>query len=153
MATVTSSATPSAAKPLITFAQLQEHTSKDNLWILLHKKVYDVTKFVDEHPGGDEVMLAEKGPPQLFGINSQTDWSHPGRDASEAFEDVGHSDEARSLLDAMLVGDFDTNGPLKVKSIPAATSIGVERPQQGSILPYLIPLAFIIAYTAYRMSA
>ncbi|KZS97830.1 cytochrome b5 [Sistotremastrum niveocremeum HHB9708] len=136
MATVTSSATPSAAKPLITFAQLQEHTSKDNLWILLHRKVYDVTKFVDEHPGGDEVMLAEKG-----------------RDASEAFEDVGHSDEARSLLDAMLVGDFDTNGPLKVKSIPAATSIGVERPQQGSILPYLIPLAFIIAYTAYRMSA
>lgn len=31
-----------------------------------------------------------------------------GQDATEAFEDVGHSDEARELLPAMLVGDFDS---------------------------------------------
>jgi cytochrome b involved in lipid metabolism len=30
-----------------------------------------------------------------------------GQDATEAFEDVGHSDEARALLPAMLVGDFE----------------------------------------------
>lgn len=29
-----------------------------------------------------------------------------GRDATEAFEDVGHSDEARELLGPMFVGDF-----------------------------------------------
>lgn len=29
------------------------------------------------------------------------------RDATEAFEDVGHSDEARALLKDMLVGDFE----------------------------------------------
>lgn len=29
-----------------------------------------------------------------------------GRDASEAFEDVGHSDEARDMLPKMLVGEF-----------------------------------------------
>lgn len=28
------------------------------------------------------------------------------RDATEAFEDVGHSDEARELLGPMYVGDF-----------------------------------------------
>jgi len=28
-----------------------------------------------------------------------------GRDATEAFEDVGHSDEARAILDKYLVGD------------------------------------------------
>lgn len=33
----------------------------------------------------------------------------PGKDATEAFEDVGHSDEARALLPDMLVGTFDTN--------------------------------------------
>lgn len=27
-----------------------------------------------------------------------------GQDATEAFEDVGHSDEAREILDAMIVG-------------------------------------------------
>lgn len=44
---------------------------------------------VHQHPGGDEVMLEEAG-----------------RDATEAFEDVGHSDEARELLGPMFVGDF-----------------------------------------------
>jgi cytochrome b involved in lipid metabolism len=29
-----------------------------------------------------------------------------GQDATEAFEDVGHSDEAREILDGMLVGSL-----------------------------------------------
>ena len=29
-----------------------------------------------------------------------------GQDATEAFEDVGHSDEAREILDKLLVGDL-----------------------------------------------
>jgi cytochrome b involved in lipid metabolism len=33
--------------------------------------------------------------------------SSSGQDATEAFEDVGHSDEARALLPDMLVGDFE----------------------------------------------
>jgi cytochrome b involved in lipid metabolism len=33
-----------------------------------------------------------------------------GKDATEAFEDVGHSDEARALLPAMKVGEFE-KGP------------------------------------------
>jgi hypothetical protein len=32
---------------------------------------------------------------------------HPGKNATEAFEDVGHSDEARGMLTKMLVGDFE----------------------------------------------
>lgn len=52
--------------------------------------MYNVAKFLDEHPGGDEVILAEAG-----------------QDATEAFEDVGHSDEARALLPDMLVGELD----------------------------------------------
>lgn len=52
--------------------------------------VYDVSKFMDEHPGGDEVLISEGG-----------------RDATDAFEDVGHSDDARALLKGMLKGDMD----------------------------------------------
>lgn len=32
--------------------------------------------------------------------------SRSGRDATEAFEDVGHSDEARAMLPKMLLGEF-----------------------------------------------
>ena len=33
-----------------------------------------------------------------------------GKDATEAFEDVGHSDEARGLLEGMFVGEFEKDG-------------------------------------------
>jgi cytochrome b involved in lipid metabolism len=45
--------------------------------------------FVDEHPGGEEVLL-DVG----------------GQDSTEAFEDVGHSDEAREILEGLLVGNL-----------------------------------------------
>lgn len=45
--------------------------------------------FPDEHPGGDEVLFNEAG-----------------KDATEAFEDVGHSDESRELLEKYEVGTF-----------------------------------------------
>ena len=30
-----------------------------------------------------------------------------GKDATEAFEDIGHSDEAREMLEKYLVGELD----------------------------------------------
>lgn len=33
-----------------------------------------------------------------------------GKDATEAFEDVGHSDEARGLLPGLLVGELEEGG-------------------------------------------
>ncbi|PWN95908.1 putative cytochrome b5 [Tilletiopsis washingtonensis] len=74
----------------ITQAELEEHQSQKDLWLLIDGKVYDVSKFMDEHPGGDEVLTSEGG-----------------KDATEAFEDVGHSDDARSLLGPMLVGKME----------------------------------------------
>ena len=36
---------------LFTIEQLKEHGSRESLWLLLHGKVYDVTKFLDEVSG------------------------------------------------------------------------------------------------------
>ncbi|KAF4309979.1 Major facilitator superfamily [Botryosphaeria dothidea] len=70
-----------------TYSDVSEHTSKKDLYIVVDDKVYNCTSFVDEHPGGEEVLL-DVG----------------GQDATEAFEDVGHSDEAREILEGLLVG-------------------------------------------------
>jgi len=51
--------------------------------------VYDVTKYLDDHPGGAEVML-----------------DVAGQDADEFFEDIGHSKEARSELLKYYIGEF-----------------------------------------------
>ena len=36
--------------PLITYAELSKHRSKDSCWILVNAKAYDVTAFLDDHP-------------------------------------------------------------------------------------------------------
>ncbi|KAF3917957.1 hypothetical protein ABW20_dc0110492 [Dactylellina cionopaga] len=70
-----------------TYAQVTAGDSKENLLVIIDEKVYNVSKFVDEHPGGEEVLL-----------------DVAGQDGTEAFEDVGHSDEAREILANYLVG-------------------------------------------------
>ncbi|RVW19114.1 Cytochrome b5 [Vitis vinifera] len=65
-------------------------------------KVYDVTKFLEDHPGGDDVLL-----------------SATGKDATDDFEDVGHSSSARAMMDEFHVGDIDTATiPSKVNYTP-----------------------------------
>ncbi|KAL5467686.1 hypothetical protein EMCRGX_G031949 [Ephydatia muelleri] len=56
--------------PAYTWEQIKEHNHSKSLWVVVHDNVYDVTKFLEEHPGGEEVMLEQAG-----------------RDATEAFED------------------------------------------------------------------
>ncbi|KAF3907954.1 hypothetical protein ABW21_db0206536 [Orbilia brochopaga] len=53
----------------VTYAELSTYDTKEKLYVAIHEKVYDVTKFVDEHPGGEEVLL-----------------DVAGQDATEAFE-------------------------------------------------------------------
>ncbi|KAI9926770.1 hypothetical protein ASPWEDRAFT_177220 [Aspergillus wentii DTO 134E9] len=71
-----------------TLKEIETHNTKKDLFMIVHDKVYDCGSFVDEHPGGEEVLL-DVG----------------GQDATEAFEDVGHSDEAREILDGLFVGN------------------------------------------------
>ncbi|KAI3644335.1 hypothetical protein MP228_010499 [Amoeboaphelidium protococcarum] len=68
------------------------HQAKTDIWFTVHNQVYNVTKFLDEHPGGEEVLL-----------------EHAGQDATEAFEDVGHSEDAREQLKDYLVGSLKTS--------------------------------------------
>ncbi|EOD49271.1 cytochrome b5 [Neofusicoccum parvum] len=91
-----------------TFSDVSEHASKKDLYIVVHDKVYNCTSFVDEHPGGEEVLL-DVG----------------GQDATEAFEDVGHSDEAREILDGLLVGTLKRQpGDPEPKANAAPSSSG-----------------------------
>jgi cytochrome b involved in lipid metabolism len=43
-------------------AELAAHKTRETgVWIAIHGEVYDVTNFLDEHPGGPEVILDEAG--------------------------------------------------------------------------------------------
>ncbi|GAB2221866.1 hypothetical protein Droror1_Dr00013057 [Drosera rotundifolia] len=74
------------------FEEVSKHNSNKDCWLIINGKVYDVTPFMEDHPGGDEVLL-----------------SATGKDATNDFEDVGHSDSARELMEKYYVGEIDVS--------------------------------------------
>ncbi|XP_072278677.1 cytochrome b5 type B [Pyxicephalus adspersus] len=72
-----------------TLEEVQKRNSAKELWLVIHGRVYDITSFVEEHPGGEEVLFEQAG-----------------ADATESFEDVGHSVDAREMLNQYYIGDL-----------------------------------------------
>ncbi|KAH6988361.1 cytochrome b5-like heme/steroid binding domain-containing protein [Ilyonectria destructans] len=70
--------------------EIKKHWGKGDIWIALHGNVYDVSDFMEDHPGGADALLEQVGV-----------------DATSAFEDVGHSSDARTLLEDLKIGRAD----------------------------------------------
>ncbi|KAK1710883.1 cytochrome b5-like heme/steroid binding domain-containing protein [Colletotrichum acutatum] len=68
-------------------SDLSKHHELDDLWVSIRGKVYDVTKYADDHPGGIEVLK-----------------DVAGYDGTESFEYVGHSEDAYRTLEEFQIG-------------------------------------------------
>ncbi|XP_077210029.1 cytochrome b5 [Tasmannia lanceolata] len=75
---------------LFSLQEASEHNTKEDCWVVIDGKVYDVTTYLDEHPGGDDVLLTATG-----------------KDATDDFEDAGHSKDARELMKDFCIGELD----------------------------------------------
>ncbi|KAA0172669.1 hypothetical protein FNF27_05893 [Cafeteria roenbergensis] len=64
--------------------------SSERVLIIIANKVYDVTDYAEDHPGGEDVML-----------------EHQGADATTEFQDVGHSRAAQQELARYLVAKLE----------------------------------------------
>ncbi|XP_049876613.1 cytochrome b5-like [Pectinophora gossypiella] len=84
--------------------QVAERASgaKSTLFII-DNVVYDVTPFLDEHPGGHEVLV-----------------NVAGKDASEDFDDIGHSLDAKTLMKKYVVGEVVAEERVEVKRRPVS---------------------------------
>ncbi|KAI0318489.1 FMN-dependent dehydrogenase-domain-containing protein [Amylostereum chailletii] len=52
-------------------SEVADHNSRSSCWVIVHNKVYDVTEFLPDHPGGQKVIL-----------------QYAGRDATAAYEPI-----------------------------------------------------------------
>ena len=46
---------------IITREEAGRHASKTDCWIVIDNNVYDVSTFLDDHPGGPETIIALAG--------------------------------------------------------------------------------------------
>lgn len=42
--------------------EVKKHTREDDCWLVVDGDVYDVTEFLDEHPGGFDIIISNTGP-------------------------------------------------------------------------------------------
>lgn len=73
--------------PRFTLQHVADHCWANDCWLVLYDRVYDVTEFVQQHPGGADIMLESAG-----------------RDATTAFAGVGHSQSAADALQKYQIG-------------------------------------------------
>lgn len=44
-----------------TLDEVSKHNTKDSLWVVMNNNVYDLTSFLEQHPGGEKPLLKYAG--------------------------------------------------------------------------------------------
>ena len=71
----------------ISAEEVKKHNKVDDLWVIIDKKVYDVTEYVEEHPGGVEAIA-----------------KNAGGDASKGFRGPQHPSRVFDIVEDYLIG-------------------------------------------------
>ncbi|XP_059052065.1 cytochrome b5-like [Achroia grisella] len=115
--------------------EIAERNSKDNAVFIIDNSVFDVTKFLDEHPGGHEVLLGVAG-----------------KDATEDFNDVGHSLDAKELMLKYKIGAVVDEDRVEVKKQSVTWTIASDTEKESSFVsswkfPVLLGILATVLYT------
>jgi len=107
------------------------------LWLTIDGKVYDVSKFAEKHPGGLEAMLTSTG-----------------KDATDDFHGMGHSNHAQTLLASFcigtLLGSRAAVGPKGDKPMLTPVGGGIIFKVLHMSLPILMVLAAVLIHYASK---
>lgn len=68
------------------------HNTAEDCYIVLNDTVYDLSEYLEKHPGGADTILS---------------WA--GADATEEFDSIGHSKDAKKQVESFRVGVLDSH--------------------------------------------
>lgn len=76
-----------AALRTFTWKEVAEHNTPSSAWVSIHGYVYDVTEWIDLHPGGADVLLISAG-----------------RDVTQVYDSYHKASTAKAYLGKYLIG-------------------------------------------------
>ncbi|XP_057339503.1 cytochrome b5-like [Microplitis mediator] len=74
---------------LYSLQEVSKHNNNESTWIIIKSSVYDVTDFLNEHPGGAELIK-----------------ECAGKNATSDFNNSGHSSDARRTMKLYKIGEI-----------------------------------------------
>ena len=89
----------------LTRAEVAKHNTEDSLWCIIDHRVYDLTDFVDAHPGGG-VVLAQVA----------------GKDATSDFYNLHRQEVLEKYRDQLCIGVVEGEKPEVILPVPGALS-------------------------------
>ncbi|KAJ3577719.1 hypothetical protein NPX13_g2846 [Xylaria arbuscula] len=97
-----------------TLREVAQHKQQGDLWMVIQGKVLDVTTYARDHPGGLDLILETAG-----------------TDATEAFNDAGHSEEAFEIMEPMVIGTL-RGATVQAKPQPKAPKVPTPIKKSGN---------------------
>jgi L-lactate dehydrogenase (cytochrome) len=112
------SATGSAR--MINWDEVAQHTTKESCWTVLHGHVWDLTDFLDEHPGGANIVM-----------------KYAGFDGTKAFAPLHPKDITDTLPKNCYIGPINPDSPMseEQKAGPAKKKSDHAEPTPGAKPP------------------
>lgn len=86
--------------------EVERHREREDAWVVVGNTIYDVTDWLASHPGGSDILL-----------------SCAGTNATQEFEDVGHSADAREHLASMAVASVREATPAEMADAVAKAAM------------------------------
>jgi len=89
------------SKKIYTLEEIRKHNTKNDSWVIYNNKVYNITQFIDIHPGGKDMIM------QGSGKDIQSYWNqYP----------VHFEPKVTDILEKYYIGELDGNDIDKLKS-------------------------------------
>lgn len=112
----------------LSLEEVAKHNKKDDCWVIIHGKAYDLSGFLDEHPGGLAIIM-----------------KYAGKDATKAFDPIHPGDTlAKYLSPECNKGDVEKRKKKAKKAKTKTTKTksveeGVQKEEQPKQQPSPVP--------------